>query len=59
MNTKRVIEIANLPTDRLIEKLVKGELSLEDKEVVLALWIKLLSELDELKLHVMYMVSMS
>jgi len=49
VNTRRVIDIANLPVNMLIEKLLKGELSVEDKEVALALWLRVLVELNDIK----------
>ncbi len=45
----RVKELVNLNTEKLIDRLLSGELSIEDKEVKLALLVKILSELEEIK----------
>jgi hypothetical protein len=48
VNAQRLRELVNLPIERLVEQLVKGELDLDD-ELVLSLWIRLLLELEDIK----------
>jgi hypothetical protein len=49
LDSRRAVDIANLPASVLIERLLRGELSLDDREVVLALWLRLITELDSIK----------
>jgi hypothetical protein len=42
-------ELLNMSIDRLVDRLLSGELNIEDKDVMLALWIRLLLELQDIK----------
>jgi hypothetical protein len=42
-------ELLNMSIDKLVEKLMNGELSIEDRELVLALWIRILIQLEDIK----------